>query len=173
MNRLRSSIVRSNPKGLLGGWIVAAAALTAACSATNAAHQVNSQSAIVANRADTSALVTLDSIWARNYAANDTATAEKLMAPDFFMTSGNGRIKTKAEEMGDVRATPGLRMLYFRTDAVHVHLYGDVAVVSGFASWSFEQNGRTPTTRRKYTAVYTRGGPLSWALRELHIAAAS
>lgn len=163
---------RSMSKPLLTTWAVSAMILAAACSTTSGSGRAVSQSGTAA-RADTTALLTIDSIWARNYAVNDTGTAEKLMAPDFFMTSGNGRTKTKAQEMGDVRPSPGIRMLYFRTEEVHIHVYGEVAVVSGFASWSFEQNGRTPTTRRRYTAVYTRGGELGWMLRELHIAGAS
>jgi ketosteroid isomerase-like protein len=160
-------------KQLLAMCALAGITWSVACSATPSTGRAISQPGIVPASADTAALVTLDSIWARNYARNDTVTADKLMAPDFFMTSGNGRVKTKAEEMGDIRPSPGLRMLYFRTEGVHVHVYGEAAVVSGFASWSFEQNGRTPTTRRRYTAVYTRGGPLGWMLRELHIAGAT
>ena len=159
-------------KPLVTTCAVSAFIFATACSTTTGSGRVVSQSGPAA-RADTTALLAIDSIWARNYAVNDTATADKLMAPDFFMTSGNGRTKMKAQEMGDIRPSPGLRMLYFRTDEVHIHVYGEVGVVSGFASWSFEQNGRTPTTRRRYTAVYTRGGPLGWVLRELHIAGAS
>lgn len=151
----------------------AAILCTAGCSATTSTGQNISHSDVGVARADTSELVRIDSIWVRNYATNDTATADKLMAADFFMTSGNGRTKTKAQEMGDIRPTAGLRMLYARTEGVHVHVYGAVGVVSGFGTWSFEQNGSTPVSRIRYTAIYTRGGPLGWQLKELHVARAS
>lgn len=122
--------------------------------------------------ADIAAVRALDSLWARTYAVHDTVNADRLMAADFFMTSGNGAVKTKAAELGDIRPGPGLRMDYFRTESPHVHVYGNVAVVSGFAAWAFEQGGRQASFRRKYTAVYTRGGPLGWRLQELHMAAA-
>lgn len=121
---------------------------------------------------DERAVLALDSLWARNYATHDTVNAVRLMSDRFFMTSANGTVKNRAEEVNDVRPSPGLRMDYFRTEGVNAHVYGDAAVVSGFASWAFEHDGRASAVRRKYTAVYLRGGPLGWQLVELHMAAA-
>lgn len=112
-----------------------------------------------------------DSLWARNYALHDTASALHLMADDFFMTTSSGTVKDRAAELGDIRAQPGLRMDYFRTEDVRARDYGDTGVVTGLASWSFEMNGRTSTVRRRYTATYKRGGPLGWELVALHMGA--
>jgi ketosteroid isomerase-like protein len=111
----------------------------------------------------------IDSVWARNYAINDTATALQLMSDDFFMTSSNGSTKDKAAEMRDIRATPGLKMHYFRTSNVSVRLHATAAVVNGLAEWSYDQNGRTANSSRFYTAVYARGGPLGWRLVVLNM----
>lgn len=121
--------------------------------------------------ADVRAIASLDSLWARNYAANDTVAASRLMAPDFFMTSGTGATKNRDAELADIRPTAGLTMKYFRSESPAIHVYGSAAVVSGFASWAFDRNGQLATFRRKYVAVYTRGGPLGWRLQELHMAA--
>ena len=121
--------------------------------------------------ADVRAVLALDSVWARNYATHDTATAAKLMADDFFMVSTNGTsTKDRAMEMADIRPSPGMTVSYFRTEQPRAHVYGSTAVVSGTASWAFEMNGRTSTARRRYIAVYARGGPLGWRLVELHMA---
>lgn len=42
---------------------------------------------------DIGPLLTLDSLWERNYARSDTASAAKLMSEDFFMLSANGATK--------------------------------------------------------------------------------
>ena len=122
---------------------------------------------------DVRTILALDSLWARNYAIHDTVNAARLMSDQFFMTSANGAPKNKTAEMSDIRPTPGLRMEYFRTEGVNAHVYGSAAVVSGFATWAFEMDGRASSARRKYTAVYLRGGPLGWQLVELHMAAAA
>jgi hypothetical protein len=120
-------------------------------------------------RAVNDSLLALDSAWARTYALHDTVVAGQLMAEDFFMTTTSGEVKSKAAELGDVRRQPGLRMDYFRTAQVRSRVYGNAAVVTGEAAWQFEMNGRVITNRRRYTAVYARGGPLGWQLVALHM----
>lgn len=108
-------------------------------------------------------------MWAKNYAINDTATALKLMAPEFAMTSSNGRIKNRMQELNDVRATPGLALHYFRTRDVMAEEVGNVGLVKGIAEWSFTMNGKKNDTVRHYNAVYYRGGDLGWQLIGLYI----
>jgi serine-type D-Ala-D-Ala carboxypeptidase/endopeptidase len=116
-----------------------------------------------------SSLLRVDSAWARSYAMNDTATALQLMSDDFFMTTTTGTVKNKAAELADVRPAPNLRMKYFRTEQVRTRTYGDAGVVTGVAEWSFEMGGSTSTLRRRYTALYSRGGRLGWLLVALHM----
>lgn len=110
----------------------------------------------------------LDSAWARSYATNDTALANKLFDDSLVVTSGNGRLKDKTGEMADVGpAQPGFQIHYFRTSDVRVQ--PRAGVVTGLAEWQWTFNGQTNTTRRRYTAVYARGGPLGWRMVALHI----
>jgi ketosteroid isomerase-like protein len=111
----------------------------------------------------------MDSLWARNYATHDTTRAALLMSDRFVMTSSDGRMKDKATELGDVRPGPGLRMHHFRTSDVRVEMHGTAAVVIGVADWAFNYNGRESAVRRRYTAVYARGGRLGWELVALHM----
>jgi hypothetical protein len=60
-------------------------------------------------------------------------------------------------------------MDYFRTTDVRSRVYDGAAVVTGEAAWQFEMNGRVVSNRRRYTAVYSRGGPLGWQLVALHM----
>ena len=112
----------------------------------------------------------LDSAWARTYAAHDTVLARSLLADDIVITSTNGTLKTREQEIADVRPSPGLTMDYFRTVDAQVRVFGDQsAVVTGLAEWSFQMNGRTNAVRRRYTSVFVRGGPLGWKMVALHI----
>ena len=117
-------------------------------------------------------LLRLDSAWARSYATADTGLANKLFDDSLFVTSGNGRIKDKKGEMADVGPLqPGFEIHYFRTSDVRVQ--PQAGVVTGLAEWSWTWNGRTTVTRRRYTAVYVRGGPLGWRMMALHIGPAA
>ena len=112
----------------------------------------------------------LDSAWARSYATNDTALAGKLFDDSLIVTGGNGRLKDKKGEMADVGpAQPGFQIHYFRTSDVRVRALGTGGVVIGLAEWSWTFNGQTRTTRRRYTSVFARGGPLGWRMVALHI----
>ena len=122
-----------------------------------------------AAQAPVSLVRSLDSAWARSYATHDTALAMQLFADDLVMTGGNGALKTKAQELGDIRPTQGLRMHFFRTGDVQVRCYTDSCVVTGLAEWEFTYNERVSSTRRRYTAVYVRGGPLGYQVVALHI----
>lgn len=111
----------------------------------------------------------LDSAWARSYATNDTVLAGKLFDDSLIVTGGNGRLKGKRGELADVGPSRGLTIHYFRTRDVIAREYGTAGVVIGLAEWSWTFNGVTNSTRRRYTAVYARGGPLGWRMVSLHI----
>ena len=141
--------------------------LLAAFLLTAAATELTAQSSRPTQ--ETREILALDSAWARTYARHDTTLAKQLMADDFFMTSTAGTTKDKNGEMGDIRAQPGLQMHFFRTEDVRAQVYAGAAVVTGLAAWEFEMNGRTSSVKRRYTAVYARGGPLGWRLVTLHM----
>ena len=113
-----------------------------------------------------------DSLWAHNDAVHDTASALQLMSEDFFMTTSQGRTKHRADELADIRPTAGLTMHYFRTEGARLREYGETGVVTGVAAWSYEMNGRVSSVRRRYTAVYRRGGTIGWQLVALHMGTA-
>ena len=111
----------------------------------------------------------VDSAWARTYAVHDTALAMSLLSDRIVITSANGRMKDKATELGDVRPAAGLTMQYFRTTDVRVDIYPGTGIVTGVAEWAFTNNGRESSLRRRYTAVYVRGGRLGWQMAALHM----
>jgi ketosteroid isomerase-like protein len=115
----------------------------------------------------------LDAAWAYAYRSHDTTFAKRLFAADLVVTSANGALKDREMELNDIRPTPDLMMEYFRTDSVRVRVHGNAAVVTGIAEWRFRYRGQSTTNRRRYTAVYTRGGPLRWRMVALHMGRAA
>jgi ketosteroid isomerase-like protein len=112
----------------------------------------------------------LDAAWAYAYASHDTVFAKKLFADDLIVTSMSGALKNKAGELADIRPAADLKMDYFRTDSVKVRVYGkDAAVVTGVAQWRYTYRGQPAMNKRRYTAVYIRGGPARWRMVALHL----
>jgi ketosteroid isomerase-like protein len=115
----------------------------------------------------------LDAGWAYAYKSHDTTFAKRLFAANLIVTSANGTLKDRAQELDDIRPSPDLVMDYFMTDSVDVRVHGDAAVVTGIAEWRFTYRGQPSMNRRRYTAVYARGGPLRWRMVALHLGRAA
>jgi ketosteroid isomerase-like protein len=111
----------------------------------------------------------LDSAWAAAYATHDTALAIRLLAEDLIVTSASGNRKDKQQELGDIRPQANLRMHFFRTREVRAIARAGVVVLNGLAEWEFSYNGQMRAVRRRYTAVYARGGTLGWEMIALHL----
>jgi len=112
----------------------------------------------------------LDSTWAHSYAVHDTVFARSILAEDIVITATNGSLKTREDEIGDVRPSPGFAVDYFRSKDAVVRVFGgQSAVVTGLLEWSVRNNDRANVVRRRYTATYVRGGPLGWKMVALHI----
>ncbi|MGQ0641110.1 MAG: nuclear transport factor 2 family protein [Gemmatimonadaceae bacterium] len=111
----------------------------------------------------------LDSAWARAYATHDTTLALSLFADNLVVTSVGGSLKDRAGELADIRAQPDLKMEYFRTTDFAVRVHEGTAVVTGLAEWRYTMKGQLSNPRRRYTAVYVRGGPLGWRMLALHM----
>jgi ketosteroid isomerase-like protein len=111
----------------------------------------------------------LDSAWARAYATHDTTLALSLFAENLVVTSVGGALKDRAGELADIRAQPDLKMEYFRTSDFAVRIHEGTAVVTGLAEWRYTSKGQVSNPRRRYTAVYVKGGPLGWRMLALHM----
>jgi hypothetical protein len=111
----------------------------------------------------------LDSLWAASYANHDTTLARRLFAPELVITATNGSQKGVNEELRDVAPYPGMTVRYFRSAGQRWQHLDDASVVTGLLEWELETNGQVNAIRRRYTAVWSRGGPLGWRMVTLHI----
>ena len=93
-----------------------------------------------------------------------------ILAEDIAITATDGSLKSREDEIGDVRPSPGFTVDYFRSRDANVRMFGgQSAIVTGLVEWSIRDSDRANMLRRRYTAVYFRGGPLGWKMVALHI----
>jgi ketosteroid isomerase-like protein len=111
----------------------------------------------------------VDAAWARSYATHDTVLAASIFADDIVITATDGSLKDQRVELRDVAPSPGMTVDFFRTASVNVRMLPGAAVVTGLLEWRTTSNGRSNDARRRYTAVYGRGGSLGWTMVNLHI----
>jgi uncharacterized protein (TIGR02246 family) len=98
----------------------------------------------------------LNQKWADAIAAGDMEALDRLFADDLTVTSGNGAVRGKKEEMDDLRPTADIKTYFFNVDDVRVRVYADTAVVTGRARWRINLKGRDIDNERRYTSVFVK-----------------
>ncbi|HJQ21677.1 MAG TPA: aspartyl protease family protein, partial [Gemmatimonadaceae bacterium] len=119
-----------------------------------------------------STLRVLDSLWARAYEKQDTALALRLYSANLAFTSSDGTVKTRDDEMADVRPQAGFVMNFFRTTPTEIRVSGDSGYVSGVAEWSFTAGGGTRQIRRAYSLTAQRSAAMGWTIVAVRMGAA-
>jgi ketosteroid isomerase-like protein len=93
-------------------------------------------------------LARLEDEWNRAGTARDAAFFERLLADDFVATGGRTVVPRAAYIAGIRDTSDGVRTRAALSET-RVRVYGDVAIVSGLASYA-----GTPSVRRRYTEVF-------------------
>jgi uncharacterized protein (TIGR02246 family) len=104
-------------------------------------------------------ILALNSAWAEAITKGDAAALERLFADDMIVTSGSGEIRNKAGEIKDAASAPDPDFIWvhpFTIEEVRVRIYGDAAVVTGRAKWTFRYKGPDVNQERRYTHVYVK-----------------
>lgn len=101
-------------------------------------------------------IIALDREWADAIARGDVATIDRLFADDLIVTSGSGEVRSKAQEMDDLKPNPDITTYFFKTEDVRARVYKDAAVVTGLARWRIRYQGRDIDHQRRYTSVFIK-----------------
>jgi ketosteroid isomerase-like protein len=101
-------------------------------------------------------IMALNLEWADAIVRGDVAALDRLFADDMIVTAGNGEVRTKAQEMDDLKPDADITTYFFNTDDVRVRVYKDAAVVTGRARWRIKYRGRDIDNQRRYTSVYVK-----------------
>ncbi len=138
-----------------GFTLIAVLTLALGIGATTAS-VVRSQSTAIKPTKEEQEITQLNQKWADWIVAGEMKALERLYADDLIVTSGNGAVRGKKEELDDLRPTAEIKMLFFKVEDVRVRVYKDAAVVTGHAKWRINLKGRDIDHERRYTSVFVK-----------------
>jgi ketosteroid isomerase-like protein len=101
-------------------------------------------------------ILALNREWADAMVRGDMKSLENLFSEDLIVTSGDGMLRGKKEELDNVRPTPDLKTYFFKTEDVRVRVYKNAAVVAGHAKWRINYKGKDIDNERRYMSVYAK-----------------
>jgi len=104
---------------------------------------------------DETALKTLELKWDAANVKGDTATLTTIFADTFISTNAEGKTRTKAEVLAQVRSGD-VKYETSKVDDMKVYLYGDAAVVNGRWAGKFTEKGKPMNTTERFTDTYIR-----------------
>jgi len=107
--------------------------------------------------ADEQAIRAIEARWDAANLKGDAAVLEAIFADQFIMTGDDGKVRAKAEVVGELRAR-NIKYRSAKTEELKITLYGDAAVVSGRWRGSYEYKGKTTDLLERFTNFYVRRG---------------
>ncbi|HTL96085.1 MAG TPA: nuclear transport factor 2 family protein [Gemmatimonadaceae bacterium] len=100
-------------------------------------------------RADSDTVVALEHTW---LVSGDSATLERILAPDFLHPVFTGNILDKSEHIAFVAKHPRPASVHPRFERLDVRVYGSTAVATGIVAAT--QDGTTGMRRTVFTDVF-------------------
>jgi uncharacterized protein (TIGR02246 family) len=104
---------------------------------------------------DEAAIRTLEERWDTANLKGDAAALGTVFADDFISTDSEGRVRTKAEIIGAVKAK-NIKYDYARTEDLRVILHGDAAVVTGVWRGKYAYQGKAMNLVERFTNFYVK-----------------
>lgn len=104
---------------------------------------------------DEAALKALEEKWDAANLKGDAAALGAILADTFISTSAEGKVRTKAEVLAELKAG-AIKYQTSKVDDMKVFLYGDAAVVNGKWTGKFVLKGKPTDTVERFTDTYIR-----------------
>ncbi|MCW5911629.1 MAG: nuclear transport factor 2 family protein [Cyclobacteriaceae bacterium] len=96
----------------------------------------------------------------------DTATIEKLFDDRMVVTSANGNLRNKQQEINDLLYKPAnSTLIYFLAENLNIIVDGQTGIVKGVLRWQFKDQ---PVTSRTFTFTLVKKGE-HWKIIAQHI----
>jgi ketosteroid isomerase-like protein len=100
-------------------------------------------------------ILTLENAWNQAVQLRDAFALNTLLSVDLIYVEYDGALMNKAKYMASVKS-PAIRPLRIVNDAMSVHLYDKVAVVSGICRETGIKNGKPFALRERFTDTWIR-----------------
>src|SRR6266403_3864341 len=104
---------------------------------------------------DEAALKALEEKWDAANLKGDTATLSAIFVDTFISTSNEGKARTKAEILAQLKSGE-VKYETSKVEDMKVFVYGDAAVVNGRWKAKFVEKGKPVDTAERFTDTYVR-----------------
>lgn len=104
---------------------------------------------------DTHELERLETVWNQAHEHGDADALEKLWADDMEVAVPKMPVMSKADVLKFARSGR-MKFLHYQTSDIHVHVYGDAAVVTGRLQRTRTMNGQDVSDDWRFTKTYVR-----------------
>jgi len=104
---------------------------------------------------DEAALKALEEKWDAANLKGDTATLSAIFVDTFISTSNEGKARTKAEILAQLKSGE-VKYETSKVDDMKVFVYGDAAVVNGRWKAKFVEKGKLVDDSERFTDTYIR-----------------
>lgn len=121
--------------------------------------------AVASGQDDVRQILKAESAICAAYQNEDADWLEKHLDPTFTLTSSNGKVTTRADEVADLRG--GTKYDVFRNRDSKVRVYGDAAVVTGITRVEGSSDGKPYALDFQFTDTYVRKGG-EWVIVASH-----
>jgi ketosteroid isomerase-like protein len=101
------------------------------------------------------ALMKLENDWAKAALAADSASLEKLLAPDYVYTDQDAQMATTAQMVAGMKSG-ATKYATFTVGDMKVHVYGDAAVVTGKGHIKGTENGKPVDEEIRFTDTWVK-----------------
>lgn len=104
---------------------------------------------------DEAALKAIEEKWDAANLKGDAAALGAIFADTFISTSSEGKVRTKAEILAQLKSGE-MKYQTSKMDDMKVFLYGEAAVVNGRWKGKFVEKGKTVDATERFTDTYVR-----------------
>jgi ketosteroid isomerase-like protein len=104
---------------------------------------------------DEAALKAIEEKWDAASLKGDAAALSSIFADGFISTSPEGKVRTKAEVLAQIKAGE-IKYNVAKVEDMKVYLHGDSAVVSGKWKGNFVEKGKTTDSTERFTDMFVR-----------------
>ncbi|HMQ02497.1 MAG TPA: nuclear transport factor 2 family protein [Pyrinomonadaceae bacterium] len=94
--------------------------------------------------------------WADAVRDRDAKRLDAILAEDAVITTLDGKVRGKAEEMEAMKPDQNLRASAVTNEDVGVKVFGEVGVVTALTRMKFVSNGAESNIAMRYTAVFVK-----------------
>ncbi|MGD9589970.1 MAG: nuclear transport factor 2 family protein [Pyrinomonadaceae bacterium] len=94
--------------------------------------------------------------WAAAVRDRDAKRLEAIFADDVIITTFDGKVRGKAEEMEAMKPNPNLRTSSVTNEDIGIKVFGDAGVVTALTRMKFVSNGTKSSFALRYTAVFVK-----------------